>query len=326
MVEIYRLSYSMKPRLRDHYLIPMMLGFSALFLATCGNLPQPFERDDQNKKIVESILTDAGVMIAPITNAPPPANVQLAERIALAAQDRDLVAVTRGASRKANLLQGVASTYRDELGGSYIRVSWQLAGPDGIVFDRIVVETKAFEPTADDPWLLYANSDLNQVVDETADFLVAALLDRGQSQSVSQVAAVAQLNFGSPYHLYVKRVVGAPGDGSDALTDALNDLLSAEGISIPIAVDTLPSNSSYVIAGRVNIEAIDDVADAISLVWDIALPDGQILGSVNQENIIPHGSLDGEWGKIAYEAAAAAADGLMSVLLQVDPLEAAPED
>ncbi len=311
----------------SYILFYMLISLLTGCLASCGSLPRPFEGGDKDNAIVQSILINPSVMIAPVIGAPPPVNLQLAEQVAAAAQKRDVAAVTRGASRKASLLQGIASTYKNESRDTFIRINWELVGPNGIVIDRTSTETEAFEPTADDPWLLFANSNLDAIVDRTAEFLATAVFrPKAENDEGALSVSTTELGFDSPYHLFIKPVEGAPGDGSKSLADAMNELLGVEGIPIPLVVASFPSDISFVIAGRVTLTPVDNAADAVSLVWDLMLPSGQVLGSVNQENIIPRGSLDGEWGEIAFEAAAAAADGLMSVLLQMDPLEAQTDD
>ncbi len=289
-------------------------------LASCRSLPQPFERGESNNPIIEKILASPNVMITPVVNAPPPVNFQLAQQVAAEAQRRDIAAVTRGASRRANLLQGTASTHHNESGDVLIRINWELAGADGILIDRMATETEAFEPTADDPWLRFANSDFTKIVDQTGAFLEKALFGHEIEEPRVTEGFEVELDFNNPYHLYIRNVVGAPGDGSQSLTNAMNELLGAEEIPLPLVVDPLPSDFSFVIAGRVELRKLDESAEFITFIWDLMLPSEEILGSVKQENVIPEGSLDGEWGEVAFEVAAAAADGLMSVLLQMDPL------
>ena len=45
-------------------------------------------------------------------------------------------------------------------------------------------------------------------------------------------------------------------------------------------------------------------------------PRGKKLGTVSQRNEIPEGSLDGEWGPTATQAAGAAAQGIVKLLPQ----------
>lgn len=310
----------MRPVRQSYNPFLFLICYATICLASCRSLPQPFEREESNNPIIEKILASPSVMITPIVNAPPPINFQLAQQVATEAQRRQIAAVTRGASRKANLLQGTASTHRNESGDILIRIDWKLAGADGILIDQTAMETEAFEPTADDPWLLYANSNFTKIVDQTGAFLEEAFFGRESEEPRVTEGFEAEPDFQNPYHLYVRDVMGAPGDGSQSLTNAMNELLGTEEIPLPLVVDPVPGDLSFVIAGRVELRKLDESAEAITFIWDLMLPSEEILGSVKQENVIPQGSLDGEWGEVAFEVAAAAADGLMSVLLQMDPL------
>ena len=50
--------------------------------------------------------------------------------------------------------------------------------------------------------------------------------------------------------------------------------------------------------------------------WVVKDPGGKSLGTVSQENKIPAGSLDGQWGGTATAAAVAATQGILKLLPQ----------
>ena len=71
---------------------------------------------------------------------------------------------------------------------------------------------------------------------------------------------------------------------------------------------------AYKVEGRVKLGDSRDGKQPITIDWDVKDPKGKKLGTVSQKNEIPQGSLDGQWGKTADAAAAAAAQGILKLL------------
>jgi hypothetical protein len=108
----------------------------------------------------------------------------------------------------------------------------------------------------------------------------------------------------------VPNVVGAPGDGSVSLTNAIQRELQKSGI----ALTDKASTQTYKVEGKVVVGQGKDGKQPISIDWDVKDPKGKKLGTVQQKNEIPQGSVDGPWGKTADAAAAAAAQGILKLL------------
>lgn len=108
----------------------------------------------------------------------------------------------------------------------------------------------------------------------------------------------------------VPSVTGAPGDGSVALTSALQRELTKSGI--PLASSASPQ--TYIIEGKVAVGEGQNGKQPIQIDWNVKDPTGKKLGTVSQKNEIPQGSLDGTWGKTADAAASAAAQGIIKLL------------
>ena len=122
-----------------------------------------------------------------------------------------------------------------------------------------------------------------------------------QTGSIDKQASVVAL---------VPSVTGAPGDGSQALSAALQKELSRNGIALSEAV---PGAQTYRVEGKVTVGADKDGKQPIEISWNVKDPQGKKLGTVTQKNEIPQGSLDGAWGKTADAAAAAAAQGIIKL-------------
>ena len=108
----------------------------------------------------------------------------------------------------------------------------------------------------------------------------------------------------------VPSVTGAPGDGSQALSSALQKELSRNGV----AQSDTASAQTYRVEGKVSVGPDKDGKQPIEISWNVKDPQGKKLGTVTQKNEIPQGSLDGAWGKTADAAAAAAAQGIIKLL------------
>ena len=74
--------------------------------------------------------------------------------------------------------------------------------------------------------------------------------------------------------------------------------------------------SAYKVEGKVTVGAVKDGKQPIQIEWKVVDAQGKAVGSVNQKNAIPPGSLDGAWGNTADAAAAAAAQGIIKLLPQ----------
>jgi hypothetical protein len=110
----------------------------------------------------------------------------------------------------------------------------------------------------------------------------------------------------------VPRVQGAPGDGSQSLSEAIRQELQGRGVGL---VDVASANT-YRVEGIVKLGDAKDGKQAILIEWQVKDPKGKKLGTVSQRNEIPAGSLDGEWGATAQQAAGAAVQGIVKLLPQ----------
>ncbi len=113
-----------------------------------------------------------------------------------------------------------------------------------------------------------------------------------------------------PVTALVPAVAGAPGDGSTALTAAIQRELTKNGVSLA----SVATPATYKVEGKVNMGQGKDGKQPIQIDWTVVDPKGKKLGTVSQKNDVPQGSLDGTWGKTADAAAAAAAQGIVKLL------------
>ncbi len=124
-------------------------------------------------------------------------------------------------------------------------------------------------------------------------------------------AAVAQERLVQERWAYID-VVGAPGDGEEALENALSDQLLNRGF----AVTGTPAAQAYEIQGMVRLFPAGRGEQTIRIDWTVFGPEGLHLGNVTQTNVIPKGSLNRRWGPAAEAAASAAAQDIMQYIPQ----------
>jgi hypothetical protein len=55
----------------------------------------------------------------------------------------------------------------------------------------------------------------------------------------------------------------------------------------------------------------------VAIRWVLLLPDGREIGNVRQQNAVPAGSLDRNWGETALLVAEAAYDGIVALYQKV---------
>ncbi|MCF8501546.1 MAG: hypothetical protein K9H11_13835 [Rhodospirillum sp.] len=107
------------------------------------------------------------------------------------------------------------------------------------------------------------------------------------------------------------RITEAPGTGARELEQAMATLIRAAGM----AVTREPEKAAFAIIGSVTTTPLAGDKEKVELVWRVVDPKTDAeLGTVRQQNFIPKGMLDGAWGRLAYEIAQAALEGVGEVL------------
>jgi hypothetical protein len=124
------------------------------------------------------------------------------------------------------------------------------------------------------------------------------------SLAIALMPAVAAERTAKPF-AYVT-VVGAPGDGDQALAAALSRQLAARGLEPASAVQA----DVYEVQGTVRVAPAAKGKETVAIVWVVLGPDGKQLGITRQTKDVRKGSLDKKWGKAADAAAGAAAEDI----------------
>lgn len=115
-------------------------------------------------------------------------------------------------------------------------------------------------------------------------------------------------------------VTGAPGDGSVALSNAMQRALKAKGVSLTDKA----TGQTYKVIGKVAVGQPVNGKQSIQIDWELNDPNGKFYKRVTQKNEIPQGMLDGAWGQTADMAANAAADTIAGLLPKQMQAQAQP--
>jgi len=245
----------------------------------------------------------AGVLVAPVTGVPHAA--ALADRLADALRKRDVLAVTDAANRGSYVLTGRAT---GDDAGNAVTIHWRLADARG----RVIGERTQTTGVTAAAWQTGAAATLDRIATEAAHMIAPLAGDTNAPGAVKP----------APRVLTVHSVDGAPGDGDVALRRALAYTLGRHGFRVVDGLD----GAEVVIAGAVRVTPAGPASEQVTITWSALAPDGASLGTVEQSNRVPKGSLDGNWGVIAIQVVEAAAPGIAQLVEKARPSEAAAAD
>jgi hypothetical protein len=293
--------------------------------------------------VVES--SKARVSIAPVIGAPDAVAKQLSTMVTESVE-RQRVTLVKGQGEKADYtVRGYVVAAREK-NGSKVSYIWDVTDANGKRVNRISGEEIVAGGGGGDPWGAVTPQVLQTIATKTSTSLATWLPSQSQGAiagaspspagvgaqtrqtasigSATETTARAQLasvksggaeaaTTGSiPVTAVVPAVTGAPGDGSQSLTSAIRAELERSGVSL----SDRTGSSVYKVEGKVTMSDGKEGKQAIKIDWLVTDPQGKQLGKVSQKNDIQQGSLDGNWGKTADLAAAAAAQGILKLLKQ----------
>jgi hypothetical protein len=282
----------------------------------------------------------AKIAVAPVIGAPDAVAKQLESQLASAIEAQKIT-VARDPNAKAEYtLRGYVVSAREK-GRTKVSYIWDVTNVSGQRVNRITGEEVLSGAQSKDPWASVTPQVVSTISSKTVGSLVTWLPTQGagaaiasnstsSTGTVSPAATPLAYNGSAPSSTpsaaggpattgsiarggvtaMVPSVVGAPGDGSVALTSAIQRELTRSGV----ALTETASASTYKVEGRVVVGQGQNGKQPIQIDWDVKDPNGKKLGTVSQKNEIPQGSLDGAWGKTADAAASAAAQGIVKLL------------
>ena len=105
-------------------------------------------------------------------------------------------------------------------------------------------------------------------------------------------------------------VSGSPGKGNRDLLVAMRKVMRKAGWPVL----NRPRRDALSVSGRVKLSRPAGNRQKVELEWIVRLPNGKLLGTVRQSNMVKAGSLDEGWGAVATLASRAAAQGIFDLI------------
>lgn len=266
-----------------------------LAAGACGQLPRPFAPDARQSALVDPYLPVDGAGIVVV--APRGVGLTgeaLARAVAAALRRHEVPASVEGGNSGSLRLTAVLAEAGDE---ETLALRWTLRDAAGKPLG-------AFEHRLTAVDLDSGKAERLADLAETTAADVIGLLGK---------SAVATRPPRLPTVL-VSPVSGAPGDGQRALGQAMERALAAAGAPLAPA----EGDNVHLVRGGVVVSDARSGSQRVEVVWEVIAPDGRRLGVVRQENSVPEGALDGEWGSVALAIAAGGAHGVIEILTRAD--------
>jgi hypothetical protein len=270
----------------------------ALFMAGCGDLPEPF-LGNPGATAKRLAVPEAGMIAVPPPSdalLPSQASTDFADLLALSLQKAEVPALAR-APRKTDWRVGITAERRGD------QVVPRYAILDAAGHEQGALDGSALAAPG---WIAGAPWALGQAAQDAVPKILALMKSiratRDRADPNSLVNRVAKL--------YVPEVTGAPGDGNVSLTRLIRTGLAEYGPLIQVT----PEGADFTVKGEVTITPPAKGQQRVEVVWTVTRPSGVLSGKVSQLNSVPAGTLDGYWGDIAAAVAREASNGVDTVV------------
>jgi hypothetical protein len=276
---------------------------AALGAAACQPLPHPFADDAPRPGSPILTLRDSSsVTIAPVQGAPRATAEKLGPAMAGALQQLEIPASDKTASRNSYELVGKISATPVSKDKTALVAVWDLRDPSG---QSLGERTEWIEaPTR--AWQEGEQDAVTRLAAASAARLAAILHDD----------VPTEVEAGGQTRLLISGVEGAPGDGTQSLSRAITEVLKRQDIAI---VTDPEAKADLVLRAAVVVAKPKAGKQNVKIVWSVRRKNGDEIGTVDQENDVPAGFLDGPWGDIAYMVAVSAQDGIMQLVARGVP-------
>lgn len=280
------------------------------------------------------------IALAPVIGAPDPVAKQFGTQVSEAMMKKNLSVASAG--DKADFTVRGYVVAAKEKTGTKVSYIWDVTDPSGKRVHRVTGEEMVpGSQNAKDPWGSVTPQLMQTIADRTASQIAGSLpspdqvaaagsppppAGAGGPQPVQQVSAPAEAAppvqparpqvaaapaaSSGELRAMVPSVNGAPGDGAQSLSAALQRELSKSGV----AVSDRTAPNAFRIEGKVAMGDNREGRQPIQIDWIVKDAQGNRVGTVSQKNEIEAGSLNGAWGQTADMAAAAAAQGIVKLM------------
>ncbi|MBO0712056.1 MAG: hypothetical protein J2P47_12345 [Acetobacteraceae bacterium] len=277
--------------------VPLLAA--APLLASCGDLPRPFQGAPGATAMRLAEPPPPRLVVPPPGDAllPDAASHELAADVAAGLQEQEVPAIAE-APRKGDWQLLVTARER---GGAIVPL-YTVQNPKGEAQGNA-----EGRPVPLKAWAAAEPATLKSAA-TTAAPDIAALLTR--IEAARQEADPNSL-INRPARVRVAEVEGAPGDGNVTLTKQMREKLAKLG---PIVQDTA-MGADFSVQGHVRMVPEAGGLERVEIQWILTSASGDERGRIVQLNEVPAGSLNGYWGDVAVVVAQEAAGGVKDALM-----------
>jgi hypothetical protein len=270
-----------------------------LFLAGCGDLPQPFRGRPGAQATRLAVPLAVRLAVTPPTQAllTDAAATDLAERVATALQVEEMPAIATATPLPLDWRVEITA----ERQGASVLPRFRLLDADGQL--QAAAEGA---PVALRAWSDATPETFTQVAAQAVPRLTRLLL---QVEAARKSTDPQSLEAGPP-RIRMAGVKGATGDGNAALAARMREFLAHEGFVVQDVAD----GANYALEAEVSLVPTERNQQRVEIQWIVSRRDGEELGRVVQINEVPAGRLNRLWGDIAYAVAEEAAGGVRTVV------------
>lgn len=276
-----------------------------LLLSACGPLPRPFGRDDTDppNPLADNVFRE-GVEVEPLTGTTRPMGQLLAEAVVKNLEREHEIPAATSLNNSRFILTGhVHLNENDPTARTLISIGWQLDERGGDAVDAFVQDIPVTRLEWD-----YGAPQILARIGLTTGTRVARMIFGDTDIAANRDRLLGRKG------VFVRNVTGAPGDGNASLRRAMIVALSGHGLRL---TDD-PEKAAFSVGAAVSIAPPEDRMQAVRIIWTVKGVSDETLGSADQANAVPAGSLDGRWGQTAAFVAAAATDGIVGIIEKHD--------
>ncbi|MEQ1754581.1 MAG: hypothetical protein ABL973_10660 [Micropepsaceae bacterium] len=263
-------------------------------------IPRTFEGVGRNPQMLNPALGLTAVVVEAPRGLDQAFAAEMQTKISRALDEHD-IATQSGPGMRSWTLKGRSSTIVTNEKGITKRniLVWRLFDPDRAQKGQF--STMFTGSNASD-----AAPRLSDIAKQVSD-QVYGLISPGSSGSPVQVATTGV------HEVSLAPIKGAPGDGNAALARAIEAALSSK--QIRVKPGDVPGG--WRILCEVQVQKTSAQQDRVLIVWKLIDPASKEAGTLTQDNPVPHGRLNKQWGEIAGFAAEAAAEAIQQILQQI---------
>jgi len=271
-------------------------------LVACTQAPQPYRHGRTGFDGSSLRLRDGGlVLILPMEGTPRPLGKILARSLADSLAVRNIPSTSNPVSNPSYKVRGqVITDFRSAEKGTLGSIYWTFMDQK----DQMIHESSQVIKATRVQWDYGDQKMVTHLVEAAADQFVTYL------QDASENGAVDAANHDDIIVFSITKITGAPGDGQNALKKAMSLTLRQAGARVKSKAD----GKTYLLSSEIDILDPFEGKQRIKIAWIIQDADGNELGRAHQNNQVPEGSLNGKWGRMAYDISKAAMYGIGEVV------------